>query len=111
MANHRGRRTAGAMTVFREREEFPRRPFPLAVVTALAAVRALPVEAGLALRIAHGDLRAALTGEVNTAAMAAGARGADGHDQATGASAGVPSAKTAPAAIDVPPVLVITARR
>ena len=84
---------------------------PFAVVAARLPARPLGVVARLALPIAHSNLGAALTGLVNAAAMAADAGSARRHGQATGARCGSPSTNTAPAAIEVPPVLVMTARR
>lgn len=96
--------------VFRASEEGLGLLFPFAVVTALAAVRPLRVEPLLAVTVPRLGLCAAFTVMMNATAKTADARSADRHDQSTGAMRGLPSTKIAEAAIDVPPVFVITAR-
>lgn len=110
MGDEDGGPTAPAEFMAGLAEPGPRRLLEGAVVTALAAVRPLPVEPLLALPVHGRDLAAALTELVNAAAMATDTGSARGH-QATGARCGRASTKTAPAAMDVPPFFVMTARR
>lgn len=90
-------------------EVVPPRSFPIGVVAARLAARPTGIVGGLPRLGPRRDQCALLTAEVRFAAMAADTGGAGRH-HATGAKCGRPLMNTAPAAIEVPPVLVITAR-
>lgn len=84
--------------------------FPFAVISPRPGIGPVLVGLGLASPRPFCDQRAFLARQVSFAAMAADTGSAGCHDQATGARAGVPRTNTAPAAIEVPDVFVITAR-